>query len=551
MPDLNRRLPPVPVSTFAMVPRSDVPRSKFKATHSYKTTFNAAVLVPFFTEEVLPGDSFSGKVTMFCRMATPIFPIMDNLYLETFFFFVPNRIVWDNWVKFMGEQVNPADSIDYTIPQITSLNASGFEQFYLGDYFGLPVESTQTTVALSVNALPFRCYNRIYNEWFRDENLINSIYDYTGDATQTEANYFPRRRAKRPDYFTSALPWPLKGGVEVALPLGESAPVRTASTNQVTGANPGMTLLRETDGASPGAGPFQVYITSSELRYSNAAPSGVDQTGLYPSNLYADLSDATGNTINALRLAVASQQFLEKDARGGTRYAELLRNHFGVTPQDARLQRPEYIGGGSNMFQTQAIPQTSASDLTGSETPIGSLGGTTIGTGSHSFSYSASEHGWIIGLVNVRADITYQQGIHRSFTRQTRFDYYWPTFAFLGEQIIRNDEIYATGVVATDEAAFGYQERWAEYRYRPSRITGMFRSNPATGTLDAWHLSQNFTTAPALNQQFIEDYSNAQVERVVAAGATASGQQFLLDSVWNISATRALPARSVPGLTRF
>lgn len=534
-----------------MVPRADVPRSKFKTQHSYKTTFNAATLIPVYVEEVLPGDMFSGRATFFCRMATPIFPIMDNLYFESFFFFVPNRLVWDNWQKFMGEQANPADSISYTIPQVTSLNTTGFEQFYLGDYFGLPVESTQTTATLSVNALPFRSYNRIYNEWFRDENLVNSIYDYTGDATQTEANYYPRRRAKRPDYFTSALPWPVKGGTQVSLPLGSSAPVRTSSTINTGWTQP--LVWREVDGGVPAptsAGSLGVAATSGNTVYSTATLGSLSGETLVPANLYADLSSATGATINAVRLAVASQQFLEKDARGGTRYAELLRNHFGVTPQDSRLQRPEYIGGGSSMFQTQAIPQTSASDITGSATPIGALGGTTVMSGSHQFSYSASEHGFILGIINVRADITYQQGIHRMFTRSTRWDYYWPTFAFLGEQAIRNDEIYATGG-STDDDAFGYQERWAEYRYRPSRITGMFRSYPTSGTLDTWHLSQAFSTLPALNQAFIEDYSNTTVERVVAAGASASGQQFLLDSVWNISATRALPARSVPGLTRF
>lgn len=549
MADLNRRLPPVPVTTFAMVPRADVPRSKFKTQHSYKTTFDGASLCPIFVEEVLPGDQFSGKVTLFARMATPIFPIMDNLHLETFFFFTPNRIVWDNWVKFMGEQLSPGDSISYTIPQVTSSAADGFTAYGVADYFGLPVQNALVTVALSVNALPFRCYNKIFNEWFRDENLVNPALDYTGDASQSESSYAVRRRAKRPDYFTSALPWPLKGGVEVPMPLGSSAPVKTSASATVpAAAAPAMGLIRASTGAAY-AGNLLVGTNNGVVGSQAAGTANTD--GLFPSNLYADLSSATGATINALRLAVASQQFLEKDARGGTRYAELLRNHFGVTPQDARLQRPEYIGGGSTMFQTQAIPQTSASDITGSTTEIGSLGGTTVGTGQHTFSYSASEHGYIIGIVNVRADITYQQGIHRMFTRSTRYDFYWPTFAFLGEQAIRQDEIYATGVVATDRAAFGYQERWAEYRYRPSRITGKFRSYPTAGTLDAWHLAQAFSTPPALNATFIEDRTDDVVSRVVAAGAAADGQQFLLDSVWNISATRALPARSVPGLTRF
>jgi hypothetical protein len=548
MRDINRKLPPVPVSTFAMVPRADVPRSRFKTVHSYKTTFDAGVLVPFFVEEVLPGDSFQGDVTMFARMATPIFPIMDNLHLETFFFFCPNRILWANWVKFMGEQDNPSDSINFLVPQVTAAATNGFVPGGVADYFGLPVQNTLVTATLSVNALPFRAYNMIFNEWFRDENLVNSAPEFTTDASQSENQYAIRRRGKRHDYFTSALPWPLKGGVSVSLPMAGNAIVRTNATEQVTTAAPALRLRNAAGNIVAGNFPLN---NEAGFLFRGATSVAAGAEGMFPTNLVADLSTATGATINAMRLAVASQQFLEKDARGGTRYAELLRNHFGVTPQDFRLQRPEYIGGGSSMFQTQAIPQTSATGLTGGTTVIGSLGGTTVGTGTHRFSYSAMEHGFIIGILNVRADITYQQGVHRMFTRQTRFDYYWPTFAFLGEQAIRQDEIYATGVPAADTAVFGYQERWSEYRYRPSRITGKFRSYPTAGTLDAWHLAQAFATPPALNATFIEDVSDATVRRVVAAGSAANGQQFLLDSVWHISATRALPARSVPGLTRF
>lgn len=544
---LNRNLPPVPITTFSMVPKSDVPRSTFKTVSGYKTTFDAAMLVPFFVEEVLPGDQISGKIQLFARMATPIWPIMDNLYLETFFFFVPNRITWVNWVKFMGEQDNPGDSISFTIPTVTAGTASGFVAQGVGDYFGLPVTGNgQVTVAPAVNALPFRAYNIIYNEWFRDENLVNQATEYTGDANQAESVYAIRRRAKRPDYFTSALPWPLKGGASVPLPLGTLAPVKTSASNQVTGAQVGLQFLTA---AGAGPGTFQLGTVVGQAQVNATAFVG-GANPVYPSNLYADLSSATGATINALRLAVSTQQFLEKDARGGTRYAELLRMHFGVTPQDARLDRPEYIGGGSNMFNTQAIPQT-ATPTAPATTPIGTLGGATVGSGRHSFSYAASEHGFIVGILNVRADITYQQGIHRMWTRSTRYDFYWPTFAFLGEQAIRQDEIFATGVVATDAAAFGYQERWAEYRYRPSRITGKFRSLPSAGTLDAWHLAQSFAAAPALNATFIEDVTDATVRRAVSAGAAANGQQFLLDSVIHLSATRPIPTRSVPGLTRF
>lgn len=542
---LNRNLPPVPVSTFGMVPRSDVPRSTFVSKSGYKTTFNGGSLVPFFVEEVLPGDSYKGSIQWFARMATPIFPIMDNLHLETFFFFVPNRIIWTNFQKMMGQQDNPGDSISYTVPQVTSTLATGFAQFSIADYFGLPVTGTQVTVALSVNALPFRAYTMIYNEWFRDENLNTSAAYSTGDASQAESVFQLQVRKKRPDYFTSALPWPLKGGVSVTMPLSGQAFVKTSASPLVTGVQSVMRNFT-TAGASPAASsPLQ---TNGESFGYTAGGAGAFTAGLYPNNLYADLSTATGATINAMRLAVASQQFLEKDARGGTRYAELLRMHFGVTPQDARLDRPEYIGGGSSMLNTQAIPQT-----TPTTTPagvVGQLAGATVGNGRHGFGYSASEHGFIIGIVNVRADITYMQGIHRMWTRQTRFDYYWPTFAFLGEQIIRQDELYATGVVATDTAAFGYQERWSEYRYRPSRITGKFRSL-ISGTMDNWHLAQSFGSAPALNAAFIADDTITSVRRAVAAGATADNQQFLFDSLVDLSATRAMPSRSVPGLLKF
>jgi len=548
---LNRNLPPVPISQFSMVPRSDVPRSVFKFRSGYKTTFNAGSLIPWYVEEVLPGDHFRGEATVFVRMSTPLYPIMDNLHLETFFFFVPNRILWDNWVKFMGEQKAPGDSISYTIPQVTSASATGFASYGVGDYFGLPVIGGAVTVALSVNALPWRGYNKIYNEWFRDENVGAVAVEFTSDATQSESQYNILTRMKRPDYFTSVLPWPLKGGVNVSMPLAGSAIVKTSAGAGFTGAQQKMQMLDSATGNAL-AGNF-AFISAgfSAMHRSSTLAGGTDAGGTYPSNLYADLSTATGATINAMRLAVASQQFLEKDARGGTRYAELLRMHFGVTPQDSRLQRPEYIGGGSMPIDTQAIPQTSASAVTGSTTVMGSLAGASVGSGRHRFSYAASEHGFIIGLVNVRGDLSYTQGVHRMWTRSTRFDFYFPTFAFLGEQVVRQDEIYATGVVATDTAAFGYQERWAEYRYRPSRITGKFRSYPTAGTLDTWHLAEAFATPPAFNSTFLSDKSYTTVKRVIAAGAAGDNQQFLLDSVWDISSTRPLPVRSVPGLLRF
>lgn len=546
---LNRRMPQVPAHQFGLVPRADVPRSTFSSTATYKTTFPIDRLIPIMVEEVLPGDVYKGNGTVFLRLATPLFPIMDNIHMDAFFFFVPNRLVWDNWQKFMGEQANPSSSIDYLIPQYTPTVVSCVPSS-LEDFFGLPLATTQFTAPKPYNALPFRAYYLIYNEWFRDQNLQNSAVFPKGDGPDDGTGYGLVRRGKRHDYFTSALPWPLKGGAAVNLPLGGQAIVRTAASNLVSGAAQSMFIRNAVDGSVLPNPSILGTASGSNLQYASGtfSPAG----GVYPTNLYADLSTADGATINSIRLAVATQQLLERDARGGTRYTELLRNHFGVTPQDFRLQRPEYIGGGSITMATQAIPQTSgtANDpVTGySPTPIGSLGGASVGSGQIRFSYAASEHGFIMGLVAARADLTYQQGVHRMWTRQTKYDFYWPAYAFLGEQVVRQDEIYATGVAAADEAAFGYQERWSEYRYRQSLITGQFRSH-ITGTMDAWHLSQYFTTPPALNNAFI--ISDTPLQRALAAGSLAENIQFLLDSVWHVSATRAMPARSVPGLLRF
>lgn len=531
--DLNRRnMPPINQSHFAMVPRNDVPRSTFKTTHTHKTTMDFSQLIPIHVDEVLPGDVHHGRMSLFARLSTPVFPIMDNMTIETFFFFVPCRLVWENWVKFMGEQTNPDDSIDYTIP-ITASPAGGFDPLSIFDYFGLPLEGQMDAGSIKeVNALPLRAYNLILNEWFRDENLMNSLPLNTGDGPDTYTDYNIYPRAKIHDYFTSALPWPQKGGEAVEIPLAGQARINVegGTTGSILGVWADLDAAERTM-APAGSSPFVVELTTG---------------GSPVHSLYADLTTATGSTINALRQAFAIQQLLERDARGGTRYTELLRNHFGVLPQDARLQRPEYIGGGKTVIQTQAIPQTSSTDAT---SPQGGLAASALAAGQHEFSYTATEHGYIIGLINARADITYQQGLHRMWTRETRYDFYWPAFANLGEQIIRNDEIYVTGLPA-DTAAFGYQERWAEYRYRPSRISGMFRSTTANN-IDEWTLSDQFTALPVLDGPFIWDHSYAPVARALAAGELANGQQLLVDTMFQISCTRALPIYSVPGLTRL
>lgn len=541
---LNRNMPRVQTDHFALVPQAEIPRSTFVTEHSYKTAFNAGDLIPIFCDEVLPADHWKGQVTIFARLATPTFPIMDNITLETFFFFTPSRIVWDNFRKMMGERKNPSDSISYTIPQTVS-PTGGWAVASIFDYFGLPVAGqVDAASTISVNALPLRAYNLIWNEWFRDENLQTQASVATGDGPDTSTVYVRLVRNKKHDYFTSALPWPIKGGVEVSMPLSGNANVKgigmpVASTG--TAGTPGM---KESGGTA--ASGWTAFVAGSGVNIRlDSASSGANPV------VYADLSTATGATINALRTAFQTQRLLERDARSGSRYTELLRAHFGVTPEDIRLQRPEYIGGGRMAFQTQAIPQTSATGLTGGTSQLGSLGAAASGNDQHHFSYASTEHGYIIGLAHVGADVTYQQGLRRMWTKSTRYDIYWPVFAHLGEQAIRNDEIYCTGISAQDTAVFGYQERWAEYRQRPSMITGILRSTAATN-IDEWHLAQQFSSLPTLGTTFIADASKAVITRALAAGSTADNQQVIFDSVFRIATTRALPMYSVPGqIDRF
>lgn len=526
----------VNVHQFTMIPKADIPRSSFDCQSTHKTTFDAGNLVPIYVDEVLPGDTFKLNMTAFARLSTPLFPIMDNMVLDSFFFFVPNRLIWSNWQKFMGQQANPADSISYVVPQQVS-PTGGYAIGSLQDYMGLPTVG-QVTAGKTVSHCAFwpRAYNLIWNEWFRDENLQNSVTVDTGDGPDTVSNYTLLKRGKRKDYFTSALPWPQKGA-SVTLPLGSSAPIYS---------NGAAIELARND--NPAVHNTMYYNNTVNQLYVNGGlgtGAGVPVSFSNPTGLYADLSSATAATINQLRQSFQIQKLLERDARGGTRYTEIIRSHFGVISPDARLQRPEYIGGGSTPININPIAQTSATGVTGGTTPMGNLAamGTALAH-NHGFTQSFTEHGVIIGLVSVRADLTYQQGLSKMWSRSTRYDFYFPAFATLGEQAVLNKEIYVTGDT-TDSSVFGYQERWAEYRYNPSRISSLFRST-AAGTIDAWHLAQKFTAVPTLNSTFIVD--NPPVSRVVAVGAAANGQQFIFDSFFDVRKTRPMPMYSVPGL---
>ncbi len=529
----NTRIGSAQQHQFAEVPHADIQRSTFDRSHGLKTTFNAGELVPIYVDEALPGDTFSCNLTAFSRLATPIHPTMDNAFMDSHFFAVPVRLVWDDFEEFMGEtktyKAAGATRLDGTpdftaaapIPPTITAGGSGEAEQSLSDYFGIPTK----IAGLEFSALWHRAYTLVWNDWFRDENLQapKTILTTSGaDAT----TYALLNRGKKHDYFTSSLPWPQKGA-DVTIPLGTSAPVFTDAASQAD-----ISVISTTQSDS-----YRKLGASTDYAYMSEA------AGTETNSLQADLTNATAATINQLRLAFATQKFLEIQARGGSRYIEVIKNHFNVTSPDARLQRPEYLGGGSSPVNISPVAQTSSTDAT---TPQGNLSaiGTTVLSG-HSFTKSFTEHTIVIGMVSVRTDLTYQQGLNRMFSRETIYDYYWPTLSTIGEQAVKNKEIYAQGSAA-DETTFGYQERYAEYRYKPSSITGKFRSN-ATGTLESWHYAQEYSALPLLGDSWIQ-VTDTNVQRTLAV---ASEPQFIFDSLFKLKCTRPMPVNSIPGGTHF
>jgi len=518
---------------FSQVPKAEIPRSTFDRSHGYKTCFDASYLIPFYVDEALPGDSFKLNATLFARLATPLKPIMDNMRITSFFFSVPNRLIWDNWQRFQGEQDDPEDSTDFLVPKLSGGTIAAGSVY---DYMGIPPGTDTNQVTIS--ALPLRAMNLIFNQWFKDENLQDSVIVKKDDAADPLSNYELLRRGKRHDYFTSCLPSPQKSDA-ITIPIGGQAPVfgSTESNNE-------KMIWNDSTNTTV----FDASVGNDGNIFASTNPAAAtpvkwgSQTGIrIASDAYADLSEATAVTINALRESFAIQRIFEKDMRSGTRYIEIVKSHFGVTSPDLRATRPEYLGGTSTPLNVQPVASTYTNQT--DDIPQGNLSGIGTAQGSgHGFTKSFTEHCTIIGFISVNADLTYQQGLNRMWSRQTRFDFYMPAFQALGEQPVLNKEIYISNDPLIDDEVFGYNEAYADYRYKPSQVTSKFRSSDPE-TLDVWHLAQNFANLPVLNEEFIVD--NPPLDRIIAV---PTEPHFILDSYIDLKTARPMPTYAVPGM---
>jgi len=514
-----------------------LPRSAFDRSFDHKTAIDSAYLYPLFVDEVLPGDSFSVRPSVVFRLTTPLYPFMDELRMDWQFFYVPLRLVWTNFVKMMGERENPDDHIDYTVPQVSVDNAPAASIGTLWDYLGMPCNGG----TVSMSALYSRSINLIWNEWYRDENLQDKVVVDLDDGPDDPADYVLLRRGKRKDYFWGALPFAQKGD-PVSLPLGTRAPVLGIGQDSDGATTTSRSNVRQSDDSSV-TFPFAVGTGNPDywINMKSSTPAG------YP-DIYADLSAATAATINEMRQAIATQHLLERDARGGTRYRELVLSHFGVQTDDIRLMRPKFLASGSSVMEATQVPNTAYGS---GAVPVGNLGafahGQTVGGAFHE---TFREHGLLIGLFSVRAAMGYQQGLPREFSRLTRYDYYWNDFASLGEQAVLSREIYADGtgdpdLGTGDYSVFGYQPRYEEYRQRVGRISGAMRSQYAT-SLDPWHLALDFSARPVLNATYIEEAP--PIDRVIVV---ASEPEFKVDVFFRVTAVRPMPKFATPGLLRF